>query len=143
MRTAQIGDVVIVHYIGTLENGRIFDQRDEDSPLSFRLGEEEVFPVIENNIIGMSAGQVKNITLSAEQAYGKRLQENILKVPRNMFPTGKPVKVGQKLEINFINQEKKIMRVRSFDEDIVVLDGNHDLAGCALTFALKLVEIVA
>lgn len=143
MRSAQTGDIVIVHYIGTLENGRIFDQRDEDSPLSLRLGGKEVFPVLEKNIIGMTPGQVKNITLSAEQAYGKRLQENILKVPREMFPTGKPLTIGQKLEINFINQEKKVMRVRSFDEDIVLLDGNHDLAGCDLTFALKLVEIMS
>jgi FKBP-type peptidyl-prolyl cis-trans isomerase 2 len=142
LRNAKMGDIVTVHYVGTLENGRIFDQRDDDSPLSFKLGNADVFPALEKNIIGMSVGEVRNIELSAEQAYGKRRQENLIKVSRDMFPKNKPLSVGQKLEVNFVNQEKKIMRIRQFDESTVLLDGNHDLAGCHLTFALKLIEIL-
>jgi FKBP-type peptidyl-prolyl cis-trans isomerase 2 len=33
------------------------------------------------------------------------------------------------------------MRIRHVDEREVLLDGNHDLAGCDLTFALQLVAI--
>jgi FKBP-type peptidyl-prolyl cis-trans isomerase 2 len=33
------------------------------------------------------------------------------------------------------------MRIRRIDEHEVLLDGNHDLAGCDLTFALQLVSI--
>ncbi len=82
MQRAQHGDRVTVHYIGTLDNGRIFDQRDGDEPLSLTLGSGEVFPAMEAEIIGMKAGEVKNIHLLPEQAYGLRLEENLLKVSR-------------------------------------------------------------
>lgn len=141
MQKAQKGDRVTVHYIGTLDNGRIFDQRDGDEPLSFTLGAGEVFAAMEADIIGMKAGEVKNIHLSAEQAYGLRLEENLLKVPRQMFPADRELTIGRKLSIELVGGEQRMMRIRQVDEQEVLLDGNHDLAGCDLTFALQLVSI--
>jgi peptidylprolyl isomerase len=141
MQQAAIGDRVTVHFIGTLDNGRIFDQRDEDQPLTFTLGNQEIFEALEQEIIGMSVGSVKNIFLPKEQAYGVRLEENLLKVSRDMFPADRELCVGQKLSVEMGSNEKRLMRIRNFDEQEVLLDGNHDLAGCDLTFALQLVGI--
>ncbi|PLX79063.1 MAG: peptidylprolyl isomerase [Desulfuromonas sp.] len=140
MQKATNGDRVTVHYIGTLDNGRIFDQRDADSPLTFTLGADEVFQALEQEIAGMRPGDVKNIHLKAEQAYGPRLQENLLKVSREMFPPERELRIGQKLSIS-LGETARVMRVREVGDQEVLLDGNHDLAGCDLTFALKLVEI--
>lgn len=140
MQKATIGNRVTVHYIGTLDNGRIFDQRDTDSPLSFTLGADEVFKALEEEIIGMRPGEVKNIHISAEKAYGPRLEENLLKVSREMFPPERELRIGQKLSIS-IGESARVMRIREIGDQEILLDGNHDLAGCDLTFALKLVEI--
>ena len=141
MQKAKTGDLVTVHYIGTLDNGRIFDQRDTDQPLSLTLGAEEVFPALEKAIIGMTVGEVKNIHLAAEQAYGLRLDENLLRVPRELFPSEKELRIGQKLSVELGGNSQRVMRIRLVDEREVLLDGNHDLAGCDLTFALQLVAI--
>ena len=141
MQKAKIGDLVTVHYIGTLDNGRIFDQRDADQPLLLTLGAEDVFPALEQAIIGMAVGEVKNIHLSAEQAYGLRLDENLLRVSRELFPAGKKLHIGQKLSIELAGNTQRVMRIRQLDDREVLLDGNHDLAGCDLTFALQLVAI--
>lgn len=141
MRTAQKGDQVTVHYIGTLDNGRIFDQRDGDEPLTFVIGAGEIFPTMEAEIIGMKAGEVKNIHLSAEQAYGLRLDENLLKVSRQLFPADRELRIGRKLSIELAGNTQRMMRIRHVDEQEVLLDGNHDLAGCDLTFALQLISI--
>jgi len=141
MKRAQIGDIVTIHYIGTLDNGRIFDQRDADAPLSFKLGAGEVFPKLEQEIINMAVGEVKNIHLLAEEAYGLRLEENLLKVSRDLFPEDRELRIGQKLSIELGGNIQKVMRVRKVDEHEVLLDGNHDLAGCDLTFAMKLAAI--
>lgn len=141
MQKAQPGDRVTVHYIGTLDNGRIFDQRDDGEPLSFVLGAGEVFSALESGIVGMKAGEVKNIHLTAEQAYGPRLDENLLKIPRGMFPADQELRIGRQLQIELGGREQRVMRIRSVDLQEVLLDGNHDLAGCDLTFALLLVEI--
>ncbi len=142
MQRAQKGDRVTVHYIGTLDNGHIFDQRDGDEPLSFVIGSGEIFPDMETGIIGMKVGEVKNIHLAAEQAYGLRLDENLLKVSRKLFPADRELRIGRKLNIELAGNEQRMMRIRHVDEQEVLLDGNHDLAGCDLTFALELMEIV-
>jgi FKBP-type peptidyl-prolyl cis-trans isomerase 2 len=141
MRRAKPGDMVTVHYIGTLDNGRIFDQRDMDQPLTFTVGAGEVFTRLENEIVGMAVGEVKNICLLAEDAYGLRLDANLLKVPRDLFPADKELRIGQKLNVELGGKMQRMMRVRRVEEETVTLDGNHDLAGCDLTFALKLVTI--
>jgi FKBP-type peptidyl-prolyl cis-trans isomerase 2 len=142
MRRAKSGDMVTVHYIGTLDNGRIFDQRDMDQPLTFTVGAGEVFTRLENEIVGMAVGEVKNICLLAEDAYGLRLDANLLKVSRDLFPADKELRIGQKLNVELGGRMQRMMRVRTVEEETVTLDGNHDLAGCDLTFALKLVTIV-
>lgn len=142
MRRAKSGDMVTVHYIGTLDNGRIFDQRDMDQPLTFTVGAGEVFSRLENEIVGMAVGEVKNIFLLAEDAYGLRLDANLLKVSRDLFPADKELRIGQKLNVELGGRMQRMMRVRTVEEETVTLDGNHDLAGCDLTFALKLVTIV-
>ena len=141
MRRAKPGDMVTVHYIGTLDNGRIFDQRDMDQPLTFTVGAGEVFTRLENEIVGMAVGEVKNICLLAEDAYGLRLDANLLKVSRDLFPADKELRIGQKLNVELVGKMQRMMRVRTVEEETVTLDGNHDLAGCDLTFALKLVTI--
>lgn len=141
VRRAKAGDLVTVHYIGTLDNGRIFDQRDSEQPLAIQLGAGEVFPKLEGEIADMRVGEVKNIYLLAEEAYGLRLDENMLKVPRQLFPTDKELQIGQKINIELGGKVNRVMRVRTVDDEHVLLDGNHDLAGCNLTFALKLVAI--
>lgn len=141
MQSAKEGDVVTVHYIGTLDNGRIFDQRDGDEPLAFKLGAGEVFSKLEREIVGMQVGDVKNIYLPAEDAYGLRLDENLLRVARELFPSNKDLRIGQKLSIELKGDSQQVMRVRAVDDETVLLDGNHDLAGCDLTFALQLVAI--
>jgi len=141
MRRAKSGDMVTVHYIGTLDNGRIFDQRDMDQPLTFTVGAGEVFTRLENEIVGMAVGEVKNICLLAEDAYGLRLDANLLKVSRDLFPADKELRIGQKLNVELGGTMQRMMRVRTVEEETVTLDGNHDLAGCDLTFALKLVTI--
>ncbi len=142
MKFAQIGNRVAVHYIGTLDNGRIFDSRDDDAPLIVTLGNNEIFPALEAEIIGMKEGEVKNILIAAKDAYGERLDGNIFKVKRSTFPPDKELKVGQKLNLEFADGETRIMMIIKIENDIITLDGNHSLAGLDLTFALKLAEIL-
>ncbi len=140
-RRARRGDCVTVHYIGTLDNGRIFDQRDHQDPLSFVLGDGTVFPRLESAIIDMAVGEVNNIHLAAEEAFGLRRDENLIKVPMDLFPAGRKLRIGQRLRVELAGGTEQLMSVRNIGTNEVLLDGNHDLAGCDLTFALQLVAI--
>jgi FKBP-type peptidyl-prolyl cis-trans isomerase 2 len=141
MTRAKISSTVTISYIGTLDNGRIFHSTEVHGPQTVTIGDDQLFPALERAIIGMRAGEVKNIILTAEEAYGPRLQENIIKVDRHSFPAGKEVAVGQKLSIDFKGGESRVMVVTAVGEDDVTLDGNHLLAGLDLTFALKVEHV--
>lgn len=141
MSLAQIGSSVTINYIGTLDNGRIFDSTEQHGPLTFTIGANQVFPALERSIIGMGSGEVKNVVLTAEEAYGPRRSENIITVGRGMFPAGKEIVIGQKLSIEFAGKASRVMAVIALNENEVTLDANHPLAGCELTFAVKLERV--
>jgi FKBP-type peptidyl-prolyl cis-trans isomerase 2 len=86
----------------------------------------------------MAAGEVKNILVPAEEAFGGWRKENILTLERGRFPRDRELRVGQKLSIGFAGGQALVMMVVDAGEDMVTLDGNHPLAGHDLTFALKL-----
>ena len=141
MLLAETGSTVTVSYVGTTENGRIFHSTDEHGPLIFTIGSDQVFPALERGVVGMRPNEVKNIVLLAEEAYGPRLQENVIQVARQMFPAEKEIVVGQKLSIGFAGGTTRLMVVVEVNDADVTLDGNHPLAGCDLTFALRLDSI--
>lgn len=141
MAVAQTGDRVTIHYIGTLDNGRIFDSADEENPLSFTVGKNEVFPSLEAAVVGMKVGLAKNLEIPADQAFGPHLKENMIRVSRQQFPGDRELRVGEKVSMAFADGEERVMRVIKCEADEVTLDGNHPLAGLDLTFAFQLVSI--
>ncbi len=140
-KMAAPGNRVTVHYIGTLDNGAIFDSRDSDDPLAFTVGDGTVFPALEDEICGMRCGQTRNILIPATKAYGPRRIDNLIKVDRSQFPPDREPEPGKLLTITFNDGEQRIMRIMDCDDNDVTLDANHPLAGLDLTFALTLVGI--
>jgi FKBP-type peptidyl-prolyl cis-trans isomerase 2 len=138
MRRAEHGSTVSISYIGTLDNGRIFDNTEESGPMTFTIGNNQVFAALEEAVIGMAIGEVKNIVISAAEAYGPRSDANLLKVKREQFPAGREPRIGEKLRLEFSAGKERVMMVIDVGEHEVLLDGNHPLAGCDLTFALRL-----
>ncbi len=142
MKRAKEGDRVTIRYIGTLDNGRIFDSTEEEgqSPRSFTIGAGEVFSALEQAVVGMAVGEAKNLLIPAADAYGPRREENVVVFRRDKLPAGLEPKVGQKMQIQVTSGEV-VMLVTRVTDDEVTLDGNHFLAGLDLTFALELKSI--
>ena len=68
---AKVGDVISVHYIGTLQTGQQFDNSNlRGEPFSFTLGENRVIPGWEQGILGMKVGGERILVIPAELAYG-------------------------------------------------------------------------
>jgi len=141
MKQAEQGSTVTISYIGTLDNGRIFHSTEELGPVSFTIGSDQVFSALEQAVIGMAAGEAKNIVIPAAEAYGPRLDANILKVQRDLFPAERELRIGEKLQLQFKGGVERVMLIIAADQHQVTLDGNHPLAGCDLTFALRLDSI--
>lgn len=141
MARARHGSTVTIQYVGTLDNGRTFDSTTDEEPLVFTIGNNQVFPALEQAMVGMTVGEVRNIVIPAADAFGPRRQENMLLLDRGRLPAEKEITVGQKISIEFAGGQSRVMLVSGIDDGTVTLDGNHPLAGLDLTFALRLDRI--
>ena len=96
------------------------------------------FLLILLSVVGMATGETKNIIIPAAEAYGPRLDANIIKVQRELFPPERELRIGEKLSLQFKGGIERVMMILELGEQEVTLDGNHPLAGLDLTFALRL-----
>jgi len=141
MTTAKSGDAVKVHYKGTLDDGEIFDQSHGRDPLEFTVGSGMVIVGFDVAVTGMAVGEKKTVTFPPEEAYGPVLDEMVQAVDRSNMPDHLELAIGVQLQAGAPGQQPTIVTVVALDDETVKLDGNHALAGKALTFELELVSI--
>jgi len=136
------GNRVKVHYIGTLEDGEVFDTSRERGPLEFTIGEGQLIKAFEDTVPGMEPGESRKVTVAPENAYGLYRKEMVMIVERSKMPFSLTPRVGMRLEIAMDNKTRAMVAVTDVNDREVTLDGNHPLAGKTLNFEIELVEIL-
>ncbi|CAN5802098.1 peptidylprolyl isomerase [soil metagenome] len=142
MSQAQQGHTVKVHYQGQLEDGTVFDSSEGREPLQFTLGQGQVIPGFEHGILGMAPGESREVRVPADQAYGDHRADRVLTVPKSDLPPDMEPSIGLRLEVRQADGPGIPVTVTSVNEDNIILDANHPLAGKDLIFLTELVEIV-
>ena len=142
MAQAATGDTVRIHYTGTLDDGTVFDTSSGREPLEFTIGGGQVIPGFDSAVSGMSPGDSETVKIPAEEAYGPHQEEMMLEVDRAQVPAELNPQVGERLEIKQQNGKSVPVTVTEVTETLITLDGNHPLAGKALTFEIELVDVV-
>ena len=141
MKTAKVGNNVLVHYKGTLSDGTVFDNSyTRGEPLPFTVGTSELLSAFSEAVEGMTEGQVKTTTLSPDEAYGHRREDAFQRAPKSAFGPDFVFEVGGAIQGSG-PQGVFLATIQSIEETEVVLDINHPLAGKDLTFEIELVEI--
>jgi len=116
-------------------------EESKDPMVYLHGGYGNTLPKIEEALEGQEPGFQTTLALPPEDAFGLR-DENLLRtIPRSQFPPG--VKVGGQLEGRGSDGREQIFNVSKIKGDIVLLDGNHPLAGKALRFTLKVIDVRA
>ena len=143
MQQVKNGDTVKVHYLGRRTDGSTFDSSEGREPLEFEVGSGMVIKGFDDGVLGMVVGDKKTLNIPAEDAYGDRNDEMLVEFPKEQFPEDLVPAVG--LELNMTNGSGQVIPVviTEVNEDTVMLDANHPLAGETLVFDIELVEIAA
>lgn len=132
---------VAVHYTGTLDSGEVFDSSREREPLAFTVGAGQMIPGFENAVRGMQIKETKKVTLPPEEAYGEVVPEMIQKVSLDQLPPEIKPHVGQQLSSQMPDGRQIVVHVTDVQDDHIVIDANHPLAGQSLTFDIEVVSI--
>lgn len=137
-QTAQDGDSVEVHYVGTLDDGSQFDSsRERQEALPFVVGSDppQVIAGFDDAVRGMKVGDIVTVRIPVEEAYGPVDDELIFSVPIEDAP--EDVAVFDEVLIGGITSGV----VTAVTETEVTIDTNHPFAGQALTFEIELISI--
>jgi FKBP-type peptidyl-prolyl cis-trans isomerase SlyD len=132
--------VVSIDYTLTVE-GEVVDSTEDDEPLQFLQGHQNIIPGLEKELVGMKIGDNKKVVVPPTEAYGEVDPENIIEVPRDEFPTEIPLEPGTELEVKNADGEVLSATIAEISSSSVKLDFNHPLAGKQLMFDVTIIDL--
>jgi peptidylprolyl isomerase len=89
----------------------------------------------------MTVGEVKNIHLGAEEAYGPVDEAAVQEVPKTMFPPSFAFKTGEVVQGQAPTGQPLVATIMEEKEETVLLDFNHPMAGKDLNFEIEVMSI--
>jgi len=134
------GKKVSLEYKLTVD-GAVIDQSTPELPLQFVFGDGKILPSLEKALEGMKAGDEKKVTIEPKDAYGDVNPQAFVEYPKSRIPEGTPLEKGRVVDL--VKDKSQIVEATIWEiqEENVLLNMNHPLAGKILDFDVKVVSI--
>lgn len=132
--------VVSIHYTLTNVDGDIIDSSEGSEPLSYLHGFGNIIPGLENALTGRKVGDRFTVSVAPAEGYGERDDGMIQTVPRNAFHGVDEIQPGMQFQAQS-PEGMQLVTVIGVEEDEVILDGNHPMAGLTLNFAVEITAV--
>lgn len=127
------GTRVTLHFSILFEDGQEVDGTRKGEAATFDFGDGSLLPGFEAALVGLQAGDARQIELPPDQAFGEHNPGNLRRLPRSQFGADLALELG--LIVSFASPEGELPGVvRELDESTVLVDFNHPLAGRSLVF---------
>jgi len=124
------------------EQEKKFLKTEEEKPLEITVGEGIIPKSLEDALINMKSGESKTMTLEPIEAFGPRIQDLIIELPKDGFGSEACLELGSKVSINSTEGKKFFGIIMEIKDEIITVDFNHPLAGKSLVCTVKVVSIV-
>lgn len=135
------GTKVTLHFALRLEDGEVIDSNFEREPVAFTVGDGNLLPGFEKAIFGLLEGERKTLVIKPEDGFGQRNPNNIQEIARTQFSPD--IELSEGLMLSFADAQKTELPgvVTDFNDDVVVVDFNHPLAGRDILFDVAILRI--
>lgn len=134
------GSRVSIEYTLRLEDGSIVESNVGEDAFEYTQGNDEIIPGLEQGLEGLDTGDVKEIRIPPELAYGPVHPEAFYEVDKQLVPPGARV-VGTELVARDSSGRERQVRVHEVREETIVIDANHPLAGKTLIFDVRVLAV--
>lgn len=137
-----VGKTCRTHYRGTFNDGTQFDSSyDRGEPLEFVCGAGQMIKGYDAAVADMEVGQIVEVHLSPEEAYGPADPNAIFELEIAQLPGAENLEVGQRVYLTNQYGQPIPVQVIAKDEKMITFDANHEMAGKELNFTIELVEV--
>lgn len=135
------GTKITLHFALQLDNGEMVDSNFERDPATFTVGDGNLLPGFEKALFGMLEGEHKTLVIKPEDGFGQRNPNNIQEIARSQFSPD--LELSEGLMLSFADAQKTELPgvVQRYDDDVVVVDFNHPLAGRDILFEVAILKI--
>jgi peptidylprolyl isomerase len=135
------GKYVQIQYTGTFDSGEIFDSNVGQDALEFQVGSGSIINGLDQGVMGMKIEDEKDITVKPEEGYGDYNDAFILTIPLAEMKTNFDPEPEMIISIQMENGSLVPARITEVNDESVILDLNHPLAGKTLHFKVKILAI--
>ncbi len=132
--------VVSIDYTLKDDDGSVLDSSEGKQPLSYLHGSGNIIPGLEQALEGKAPGDELNVRVEPADAYGERREELQQAVPKNLFEGVDELQPGMQFQAQG-DGGTQIVTVVDVEDDQVTVDANHPMAGVALNFDVKVVDV--
>lgn len=137
-----VGKTVKTHYRGTFNDGTQFDSSyDRGEPLEFVCGAGMMIKGFDEAVKEMETGQIIDIHLMPEEAYGMPDPQNIVTLELGQLPGAEGLSIGEHVYLSTPTGQSFPVTVTAKDDTHITLDANHEMAGKELNFKIELVSV--
>ena len=136
--------VTISYQLFSLGEGQapiMIEERSVDDPLEFIFGQGFLLAKLEEAIKGQGRGFQKEINLHPRDAYGLHQPELQAWLDPKTFPKEQEIELGMKFQTQGPSGDVISVIVKDIQDDKVLVDGNHPLAGLKIRFDLKVLRV--
>ena len=133
---------VSIHYTLTNDDGEVLDSSIGDEALVYLHGGGNIISGLEKALHGKVAGDKFNVRIAPEDAYGELMEDMIQVISRDMFEGIDNIEVGMQFNAD-VSSGSGVVTVVNIEDDDITIDGNHPLAGLALTFDVEVIDVRA
>lgn len=138
-----VGKTCRTHYKGTFNDGTQFDSSyDRGEPLEFVCGAGQMIPGFDAAVADMEVGQIVDVHLMPEEAYGMPDPNAVFTVEIAQLPGSEEAQVGQQVYLTNQYGQPIPVKVAAKGETTITFDANHEMAGKELNFRIELVEVL-
>ena len=126
------GSKVTLQYVASVPGSTGIDYGNVSE---FIQGRHEIFPALEQQVVGMKPGEEKQVELTPAEGFGPHDDGKKMNIPKTLLPFG--TKAGDVLR----NNAGALATVAEVADTTAVLDYNHPLAGKPLVVQLKILKV--
>jgi len=121
-------------------SGEQLDTNVGGAPLEFISGKGQIIPGLESKLVEMNINEEADVLVDPQDAYGEINAEAIQTLPKEQF-AGIEMTEGMSLYGTGEQGETVQVTVKSFNDEEVVIDYNHPMAGRTLMFSVAILSL--
>lgn len=140
-----VADNLVVSLAFTLldDEGDLIDEAGADDPLVYLHGNGQLIPALEAALQGKTVGDEAKVVVTPAEGYGEYDEDDFDLVPFDLFPDDVDVEIGMNLFLEDEDGEVQEAYVAEIQDEGIILDFNHPLAGETLHFTVKVLDVRA